>query len=461
MKKMFFSLILITFLSLNTEAHRYKSLPFHFSISVQMFYDELSPYGDWIYSSDYGYVWRPEFDYPEAFRPYSSNGRWVYTDLGWTWVSDYRWGWATFHYGRWYMDDYLGWLWVPGYDWAPAWVAWGSYDGYWGWAPLSPGFYVGYRFDNHIPSGWWTFVHGHHFCSSHWNHYIYDRPVNVVNITNITNIYNDNSGQSNSSWYHGPRIGDVERHSRTRVPRMDIVNSDVPENKIVSERQMRVYRPSIEKNEREARPAEFRNADNVRRAERFQPQAAIKNDPGKNRVREDKINPSKNTGTVQPGVRTEPRAVSNNRSSGTNDVSNDRNTRTEQKSDKPRTESNRSREPKQNVEQRTPAGKGSVENVQGRTEHREPAVTKPKQEAKTRSTEQPAVRNERNNSNQNSPKEIGKSSTHEKPKSVKGNKPAENPQQKTQPVKQAKTESGKKKSEPAKSSSVKTREKNR
>ena len=98
MKKIIFVLAFLMTSSICAEAHN------HFgkygTISIQTFYDELLPYGEWIYTSEYGYVWRPYVDNQEGFRPYSSKGNWVYTDLGWTWVSDYRWGWATFHYGR-------------------------------------------------------------------------------------------------------------------------------------------------------------------------------------------------------------------------------------------------------------------------------------------------------------------------------------------------------------------------
>src|SRR3954464_11015099 len=88
-------------------------------VSYQTFYDELEPYGNWIDYPEYGYVWRP--DMGADFRPYSTNGRWVWTDdYEWMWVSDYSWGWAPFHYGRWFFDDAYGWLWIPGYDWSPA-----------------------------------------------------------------------------------------------------------------------------------------------------------------------------------------------------------------------------------------------------------------------------------------------------------------------------------------------------
>ena len=48
----------------------------------QVFYDELSPYGQWIDYPDYGYVWQPNVG-PD-FRPYETNGYWAYSDYGWT-----------------------------------------------------------------------------------------------------------------------------------------------------------------------------------------------------------------------------------------------------------------------------------------------------------------------------------------------------------------------------------------
>src|SRR5882757_4050122 len=69
-------------------------------VSFQVFYDQLSPYGNWVNYPDYGYVWVPEAG--SGFRPYGTNGHWVYSDEGWTWVSRYEWGWAPFHYGNWF-----------------------------------------------------------------------------------------------------------------------------------------------------------------------------------------------------------------------------------------------------------------------------------------------------------------------------------------------------------------------
>jgi hypothetical protein len=77
----------------------------------------------------------------------------VLTEFGWTWVSDYSWGWAPFHYGRWIVIVGHGWCWVPGTIWGPAWVAWRAGDGFVGWAPLPPrGVSVAVTYGGH--SGW-------------------------------------------------------------------------------------------------------------------------------------------------------------------------------------------------------------------------------------------------------------------------------------------------------------------
>ncbi len=59
-------------------------------------------------------------------------------DDGWYWNSDFEWGWAPFHYGRWVFDDLEGWHWSPDDIWAPAWVEWRYGDEFIGWAPLGP-----------------------------------------------------------------------------------------------------------------------------------------------------------------------------------------------------------------------------------------------------------------------------------------------------------------------------------
>ncbi len=108
------------------------------------------------------YAWQPA-EVGQGWRPYN-NGRWVWTDDGWYWDSDEPWAWATYHYGRWYDDDYYGWVWVPGYDWSPAWVEWRFGGGAMGWAPLGPyalfsiGWGIHYTHPWVTPVSYWTFM---------------------------------------------------------------------------------------------------------------------------------------------------------------------------------------------------------------------------------------------------------------------------------------------------------------
>src|SRR5262245_25252171 len=85
-------------------------------------YDGLAKEGRWISHDRLGWVWTP-YSVPANWRPYTV-GHWIYSDYGWTWVSDEKWGWATCHYGRWLFDANFGWVWVPGTEWGPAWVSW-------------------------------------------------------------------------------------------------------------------------------------------------------------------------------------------------------------------------------------------------------------------------------------------------------------------------------------------------
>ena len=106
------------------------------------FRQPLDPYGSWVDDPTYGTVWVPS---PGAvgpdFQPYVSAGHWAYDD-DYVWVSDYPWGWAPFHYGRWVVVEGRGWSWIPGREYRGAWVTWSVDDGYsyLGWAPMGPTF---------------------------------------------------------------------------------------------------------------------------------------------------------------------------------------------------------------------------------------------------------------------------------------------------------------------------------
>jgi hypothetical protein len=104
------------------------------SVSSTPFYEDLSPYGQWIQDPSYGAVFIPA---SRSYTPYT-NGYWAYTQYGPTWVSYEPFGWATEHYGRWVQSPRYGWAWIPGTEWSPAWVEFRYDSDYLAWAPLGP-----------------------------------------------------------------------------------------------------------------------------------------------------------------------------------------------------------------------------------------------------------------------------------------------------------------------------------
>lgn len=136
----------------------------------------LNPHGRWVVSGAYGRVWVPRAPYA-GWRPYS-NGQWVHTADGWTFVSYDSWGWAPFHYGRWVYLRRHGWSWIPGYEWSPAWVQWRYGGDYVAWAPLGPsGVAVSY-YDS--PSLWFAVRSSHFGGRVHRKHFVPTTGVNVV-----------------------------------------------------------------------------------------------------------------------------------------------------------------------------------------------------------------------------------------------------------------------------------------
>lgn len=232
-------------------------------VSFQVFYDELIPYGDWIKDARYGYVWLPAVH--GDFHPYGTNGHWVMTEYGNTWVSDYDWGWATFHYGRWYFDNnYQSWAWIPDYDWGPAWVDWRTGGGYYGWAPMGPGFSVNVRVN--IPAAYWVFVPQHRF--AYHNVYSYYVPrARRINIYNNTTIINNTIVYNNNRYYAGPRRSEIEKVSRRSYPVRKIQTSSRPGRMAVSNKTVNVYRPNLQASRgrtASARPSRILNSNEAR-----------------------------------------------------------------------------------------------------------------------------------------------------------------------------------------------------
>jgi hypothetical protein len=217
------------------------------NINFQVFYDQLSPYGEWTRNSDYGYIWIPDVG-PE-FSPYSTNGSWVMTDYGWTWVSDYPWGWAPFHYGRWDFDNYYGWFWVPDNEWGPSWVTWRRGNGYYGWAPMRPGISVSMSFGNgYADVDRWNFIRDRDFGRPNQGRYYVNRRDNDMIFRSssvIINTYNDNS--RNVTYISGPRRDEVQKYSGRRISNVTIHDNDQPGQRL-SRNQLEIYRPQFDRN---------------------------------------------------------------------------------------------------------------------------------------------------------------------------------------------------------------------
>ncbi|MFT3979501.1 MAG: hypothetical protein QM687_03460 [Ferruginibacter sp.] len=228
------------------------------NISYQEFYDELSPYGTWIDYPNYGHVWHPGI--AGDFRPYLTNGYWNYTADGWFWQSDYNWGWAPFHYGRWIYDDTYGWLWIPGYEWSPAWVTWGSYDDYYAWAPLMPDVYVGLAFNQWKPAAFYWNVCGKEFINDHniYSH-VLDRNMIAPNINRISIINNFNTTKTHNQYYsRGPQLDDAQHFANKKIPTAALRDMNAPAAIQHKDNQLNVYRPVVNN----PQPREFRRLEN-------------------------------------------------------------------------------------------------------------------------------------------------------------------------------------------------------
>jgi len=212
-------------------------------VSYKVFYEDLSPYGQWIDYPQLGRVWLP--DAGTDFVPYSTNGHWILSNYGWTWVSDYEWGWAPFHYGRWDFDDSYGWMWIPGYEWGPSWVSWRRADGYYGWAPMGSGLSINISFGRQYNNSHdhWIFVRDRDFDRPNLHNYII-RDNNRINILQSSRVIRRVSvdNNQNRNYMAGPdRVEAQKATGRTYNP--VIVRDNERAGKQANE-QLRTNRPN-------------------------------------------------------------------------------------------------------------------------------------------------------------------------------------------------------------------------
>ncbi|MBD3414822.1 MAG: hypothetical protein GF421_10385 [Candidatus Aminicenantes bacterium] len=231
---------------------------------MNQIYDYLSPHGYWTRMAPYGYVWVPT-GVRYHWRPYT-DGRWVWSDYGWMWISNYTWGWIPFHYGRWGYDQGFGWFWVPGDIWSPAWVSWRYSSLYIGWAPIppdlsfSPGIGVIFR-GRTIPHRYWVFTQGRYFNQYNINTYIlpYERNLTIMNMTvQKTSL----QMQDNRVINKGLDVNFVEKVTKSRIRKYDVVNSGRAESAKIEGDRITVFNPKFSKEE-SGRPEKLLNEREV------------------------------------------------------------------------------------------------------------------------------------------------------------------------------------------------------
>ena len=244
-------------------------------VEYEPFAGPLSAYGHWFVYGDYGWVWTPAV-VPADWRPYTV-GRWVWSDAGWMWISEEPWGWATYHYGRWFYDGAYGWVWVPDTVWGPAWVCWRTGPAFYGWAPLPPGYVFGVSTGHCDPwMGGWAFVNADWFLSPHlWtyvvppsrNVYVYERTEPDVRTS--TSRSPTNGGRTRDILVQrGPDPGEVSARTGRPVLRHSVETLRADPGRAASDAldgdRVRITRPEFP---RELAPTRVEPAPGARRLE--------------------------------------------------------------------------------------------------------------------------------------------------------------------------------------------------
>lgn len=200
-------------------------------ISTSYFEETLSPYGAWVEVDGYGRCWRPTVVVTTpSWQPYCDNGRWVYSDSGWYWVSGYSWGSVAFHYGRWFSHPRYGWCWWPNTVWAPSWVSWRYNGNNCGWAPLPPnsiytpgvgltyfGRSVSAGFDFHLGVGSYVFVPWGRLCDPKPYQHCLPKPEVVAVFNRTTPANQFGRGSNNRVENHGITPERYREHARDEV----------------------------------------------------------------------------------------------------------------------------------------------------------------------------------------------------------------------------------------------------
>ncbi len=239
------------------------ALPPPESTDVSYFYQSMAPYGSWLNLED-GWYWQPTvMVVNREWRPYCERGHWVYTDCGWLWQSDYSWGWAPFHYGRWRHHARYGWVWMPDTVWGPAWVVWRGGEAAVGWAPLPPGAVFepggGFSFhDRHAQAGFafeldegaFTFVESAHFCEPALSRHRLQREEALRVYNNTTIIQDSYTFNDRRIFNHGPPVGRIAGATHRKISPIRILDQPAPSGRpsrtgVAAGETINVFRPHV------------------------------------------------------------------------------------------------------------------------------------------------------------------------------------------------------------------------
>ncbi len=230
--------------------------------NISFFYQALYPYGNWL-NIDGQWCWQPTATAVSPdWAPYCRHGHWIWSDWGWCWQSDYSWGWAPFHYGRWFRHPQRGWCWVPDAQWGPAWVSWRTGDDYCGWAPLPPrtrfdrdGFYfnnarVGADFEFNLTAHDYFFLPKSNFYDPHpWVHMV--PSIRSDDVFRRTVFEKDAYRFDHDHVFNqGPSIDDISRASHREIRPVTIVQDNIRPGELIhrgilQNGRLSIYKPAI------------------------------------------------------------------------------------------------------------------------------------------------------------------------------------------------------------------------
>jgi hypothetical protein len=144
---------------------------------------------------------------------------------------------------------------------------WGEYEGYYCWAPFGPGAVISphYRPDPR----YWHFVERGHIMDSHIDHYrVKPEEVagkfhgDVSEINNHISYISHASTYNQSVFFSGPKTEEIQKYTGHPVTKLAVNNSEHAGATHVENNKLNIYRPNIQRTNKQPAPANVKNAPN-------------------------------------------------------------------------------------------------------------------------------------------------------------------------------------------------------